>query len=111
MFFRVATFRYCGSPPVLLWSPYASSKKQQDAFTHYQFEWYKYCSVFLLIGEYSLEDVKYQELQKYPVSALRDKWLDFTKGNGIPVPHCNQVMITLSSVVYSFLLDHVTRFQ
>ena len=52
----------------------------------------------------------YWELQKYPVSVLRDKWLDFTKENGIPVPHYNQVMITSSSV-YSFLLDHVARFQ
>ena len=50
-------------------------------------------------------------IAKYPISVLRDKWLDFTKVNGIPVPHCNLVMITLSSVVYSFLLDHVVRFQ
>ena len=90
---------------------YVSSKMEQDAFTHFQFEWYKYCSVFLLSQEYTLKDINYQELQEYPVSVLRVKWLDFAKENGIPVPHCNQVMITLSSAVYSFLLDHVTRFQ
>ena len=89
---------------------YVSSKMEQDAFTHFQFEWYKYCSVFLLSQEYTLKDINYQELQEYPVSVLRVKWY-FAKENGIPVPHCNQVMITLSSAVYSFLLDHVTRFQ
>ena len=33
---------------------YVSSKMEQDAFTHFQFEWYKYCSVFLLSQEYTL---------------------------------------------------------
>ena len=45
------------------------------------------------------------------MSILRGKWLDFAKENGIPVPDRNQLMITLSLVVYSFLLDHVERFQ
>jgi len=45
------------------------------------------------------------------VAILRGKWLDFAEENGIPVPDCNQVMITLSSAVYLFLLDHVERFQ
>ena len=90
---------------------YVSSKMEKDAFTCFQFEWYKHCSVFLLSEEHSLKDIDYQEQDEYPVTVLRSKWLDFTKANGIPVPDCNQVMITLSSVVYSFLLDHVERFQ
>ena len=84
---------------------------EQDAFTHFQFEWYKHCSVFLLSEEHSLKDINFQELEEYPVAILRAKWLNFAKENGIPVPDCNQVMITLSSVMYSFLLDHVERFQ
>ena len=90
---------------------YVSSKTEQDAFTHFQFEWYKHCSAFLLSEKHSLEDINYQELEEYPVTILRGKWLDFAKENGIPVPDCNQVMMTLSSAVYLFLLDHVARFQ
>ena len=33
------------------------------------------------------------------------------KNNGVPVPHCNKLMIIVSSTVYDFLLDHVARFQ
>ena len=42
---------------------------------------------------------------------LRSIWLEFTKTNGVPIPHCNKVMIIVSSMVYDFLLDHVARFQ
>lgn len=52
---------------------YVSSKTEQDAFTHFQFEWYKHCSVFLLSEEHSLEDINYQELEEYPVTILRGK--------------------------------------
>ena len=33
------------------------------------------------------------------------------KTNGVPVPHCNKVMMIVSSTVYDFLLDDVARFQ
>jgi len=34
--------------------------------------------------------------------------LEFSKANGVPVPHCNKVIL---STVYHFLLDHVAQFQ
>ena len=57
------------------------------------------------------QDIDYQELAEHPVNTLRSTWLEFCKANGMPVPHCNKVMITVSSTVYHFLLEHVTRFQ
>ena len=35
--------------------------------------------MYLLSEEHSLEDIKYQELQEYPVIALRGKWLVLLK--------------------------------
>ena len=90
---------------------YISSKKLPDSFLRFQLDWHNYCSVFLLSEEYSLQDIDYQELAEHPVNTLRSTWLEFCKANGMPVPHCNKVMITVSSTVYHFLLEHVTRFQ
>ena len=90
---------------------YVSSKKQQDAYLQFQIDWFKYCSVFLLSEEHSLQDIDYHELSGHEVSALRNTWLGFAKANGVPVPRCNKVMMTISSTVYHFLLDHVARFQ
>ena len=88
---------------------YVISKKQQDAFLQFQIDWYKYCSVFLLSEEFSLQDIDYHEMPDHEVCALRSVWLEFAKINGVPVPHCNKVMI-VSSTMYNFLLDHVARF-
>ena len=90
---------------------YVSSKKQQDAYLQFQIDWFKYCSIFLLDEDHSLEDIDYCELPKHKVSALRSTWLGFARANGFPVPHCNKAMMTVSSTVYHFLLDHVVRFQ
>ena len=90
---------------------YINSKKLPDSFLRFQLDWHNYCSIFLLSEEYSLQDIDYQELAEHPVSNLRSTWLEFCKANGVPVPQSNKVMITVSSVVYHFLLEHVTRFQ
>lgn len=90
---------------------YVTSKKQKDAFLQFQIDWFKYCSVFLLSEEFSLQDIDYHELPEHEVGALRNTWLEFAKANGVPVPHCNKVMMIISSTVYNFLLDHVARFQ
>ena len=90
---------------------YVSSKKQKDAFLQFQIDWFKYCSVFLLSEEFSLQDIDYHELSEHEVNALRSTWLEFAKTNGVPVPHCNKVTMIVSSTVYNFLLDHVARYQ
>ena len=90
---------------------YRSSKKQQDSFLHFQLSWHKHCSAFLLSEEYSLSDISFQELSDLPVNDLRKQWLDYSKTNGVPVPHSNPVMIEISSTIYSFLLEHVANFQ
>lgn len=90
---------------------YINSKKLADSFLRFQLDWHNYCSIFLLSEEYSLQDIDYQELAEHPVSTLRSTWLEFCKANGVPVPQSNKVMITVSSAVYHFLLEHVTRFQ
>ena len=90
---------------------YVASKTKPDAFLQFQIDWFKYCSVFLLGEEFSLKDIDYHELPEHEVSKLRSTWLKFAKINGIAVPHCNKVMMIVSSTVYNFLLDHVARFQ
>ena len=37
--------------------------------------------------------------------------VEVAKTNGKAVPHCNKIMIIVSSTVYNFLLDHVARYQ
>ena len=73
--------------------------------------WFKYCSVFLLSEEFSLQDIDYHEMPDHEVCVLRSVWLEFAKANGVPVPHCNKVMMIVSSTIYNFLLDHVAWFQ
>ena len=90
---------------------YVTSKKQQDAYLQFQIDWFKYCSVFLLSEQFSLEDINYCELPGHEVNGPRNTWLEFSKANGVPVPHCNKVMMIILSTVYHFLLDHVARFQ
>ena len=90
---------------------YVASKTKPDAFLQFQIDWFKYCSVFLLSEELSLTDIDYHELPEHEVSKLRSIWLKFAKTNGKAVPHCNKVMMIVSSTVYNFLLDHVARFQ
>ena len=89
---------------------YRSSKKQQDSFLYFQLSWHKHCSAFLLSEEYSLADISFQELSDLPVNDLRKQWLDYSKTNGVPVPHSKPVMIEISSTIYSFLLEHVANF-
>ena len=55
--------------------------------------------------------VPFPELPDLSVNELRKKWLDYSKTNGVPVPHSNPVMIEVSSTLYSFLLEHVANFQ
>ena len=90
---------------------YVTSKNQQDAFLQFHIDWFKYCNVFLLSEEFSLQDIDYHEMPDHEVCALRSMWLEFAKTNGVPVPHCNKVMMIVSSTEYNFLLDHVAWFQ
>ena len=58
---------------------YRSSKKQQDAFLHFQLNWHKHCSAFLLSEDHSLDDIGFQELPNLSVHELRRKWLDYSQ--------------------------------
>ena len=78
---------------------------------HFQLNWHKHCSAFLLSEDHSLDDIGFQELPDLSVHELRRKWLDYSQKNGVPVPHSNPVMIEVSSTIYSFLLEHVANFQ
>ena len=61
------------------------NKKQQDAYLQFQIDWFKYCNIFLLDEDHSLEDINYRELPNHEVSALRSTWLGFARANGFPV--------------------------
>ena len=84
---------------------YVASKP--NVFLQFQIDWFRYCSVFLLSEELSLTDINYHELPEHEVSELRSMWLKFAKTNRKAVPHCNKVMMIVSSTMCNFLLDCV----
>ena len=77
----------------------------------FQLCWHQHCSAFLLSSQYSLSSIKLQESSNYALSETRQAWLNFSEVKGAPVPESNPVMITISSVIYNFLLEHVAHFQ
>ena len=111
MFKGAATTRYIYTSPSLFRSIVCYHQRTKGFLLQFQIDWFKYCSVFLLSEELSLQDIDNHELPENEVRTLRRIRLEFTKTNGVPVPHCNRVMMIVSSMVYDFLLDHVARFQ
>ena len=45
------------------------------------------------------------------VLAVCRLWMQFSKSNILPVPSSNAVMITVSLVLYTTLLEHVATYQ
>lgn len=90
---------------------YKESKKAPEPFLNLQLRWHQYSSAFLLSSQYSLSAIDLQEPASYQLSETRLAWLSFSEENGAPVPNSNSVMMTVSSVIYHYLLDHITRFQ
>ena len=90
---------------------YKESKKAPESFLNFQLCWHKYSSAFLLSSQYSLSAIDLQEPTGYQLSETRLAWLSFSEENGAPVPNSNPVMMTVSSAIYHYLLDHIARFQ
>ena len=92
-------------------SIYNDCKKGPESHMNFQLRWHQHCSAFLLGSEHSLSVIKLQEYNECTIEETRHKWLEFTETNGVPVPESNPIMITVSAVIYNFLLEHVAHFQ
>ena len=90
---------------------YKQCKKSPDSFVNFQFQWYQYCSAFLLSSQYALSEINLTDPNAYQISEARTLWLGFCEENGSPVPESNPIMMTISSAIYYCLLDHVSTFQ
>ena len=90
---------------------YTECKKEPDSMLKFQLRWHKHCSTFLLSQSYSLATIGFEELPQCPVGPLRQVWIDFCNSNNVPIPESNSIMISLSSVIYNFLLEHVATYQ
>lgn len=90
---------------------YKECKKGPDPFLQFQFQWQKYCSAFLLGSQYAMSEIGLSDPVAYHISESRTLWLRFCEVNGVPVPASNPVMMTISSALYHYLLDHVNCFQ
>ena len=83
------------------------NKVGKTSFVQFQIKWHKYCSAFLLRDGLSLLEIEIEE--NHSVSDIRQVWLEFCAANNTPVPESNRVMMNISSVVYSALLEHVSN--
>jgi len=90
---------------------YQECKKSTDSFLTFQLQWHQHCSAFLLSSQYPLSEINIKDPNAYDISEVRELWLSFCEENGTPVPESNPVMMTVSSAIYQFLLDHASNFQ
>lgn len=92
-------------------SVYKDCKKGPESHMNFQLSWHRHCSAFLLGSEHSLSAIKLEEFYESALGETRRAWLEFSAANGVPVPESNPIMITVSAVIYNFLLEHVAHFQ
>lgn len=85
--------------------------KVPESFLNFQLRWHQYSSVFLLSSQHPLSVTDIQEPNCHQLSEIRQAWLRFSEENSLPVPKSNAVMMTISSAIYYYLLDHVENFQ
>ena len=90
---------------------YTECNKGADPFIRFQFQWYNYCSAFLLSREHSVSEIELEELPTAPINITRSSWLSFCETSGVPVPQSNPVIMLVSSAVYEFLLEYSMNFQ
>ena len=91
-------------------SIYKDCKKGPESHMNFQLQWHQHCSAFLSSSEYSLSTIKLQESDECTLGETRRLWLEFSRANRIPVPESNPIVITVSAVIYNFLLEHVAHF-
>ena len=90
---------------------YIECKNSADPFIWFQFQWYNYCSAFLLSREHSVSEIELEELPTAPINITRSSWLSFCETSGVPVPQSNPVIMLVSSAIYEFLLEYSMNFQ
>ena len=90
---------------------YTECKKGADWFIQFQFQWYNYCSAFLLSREHSVSKIELEELPSAPINITRSSWLSFCETSGVPVPQSNPVIMLVLSAIYEFLLEYSMNFQ
>ena len=92
-------------------SIYKDCKKGPESYMNFQLSWHQHCSAFSLGSKHSLSIIELQESDECTLGKTRHTWLEFSEANGAPVPESNPIMITVSTVIYNFLLECVAHFQ
>ena len=78
-------------------------QRNKVSFAQFQIDWQKYCSAFLLEDGLSLQAIGIEK--DHSVSEFCQVRVKFCAANNTPVPISNRVVITISSGVYTALLQ------
>ena len=68
-----------------------------DKFLHFQLQWHRECSVFLLA------DASINEFDFDPSIKLHDRWLGYCQEISVPIETRNAVMISFCAELYKYL--------
>ena len=83
-------------------------KKGQDKFMQFQIEWYNHCSIFLAPKSLNIKSIISDPSEETCSTKLL--WQNFCESSSLPLQHCHNVMIQLSSIIYDYLLRKVQTF-
>ena len=87
-------------------SLYRCNSKGKEKYLHFQLEWHKYCSIFLLPKE-SCIDCIFPDPNEIPEGTdnVKDMWQNFCEACSEEKVDCNKFMILFSSALYHNFLE------
>ena len=71
-------------------------QKGADLFLHFQLQWHRHCSAFLLSKSYSLAEIQLGKTTESLVANLRTQWMDFCGKHGVSESESNDSYIICS---------------